>query len=704
MALILLIKKIIFKSEEKNKTKAIVLYNNQEYTLFTMFFDWLQEENSIIAYGKTQEALHYIYASACIPYLEKTLSSFKTFMIAAKISGLTANKIDLLIKKFGKDIIPIFFEENFEKLKEIPFFTEEKIIIIQKQWKSLQVYSMLHLALYQSGLSASSVKKLYKTYKEEALKKLQENPYQIIETVGYGFLTADKIAQEYGIGIDSPIRIESAISYILKKNESEGNSYLSIEHMKEALKHLLKLTLNESDLLYYLEMLEKKSHIIMLEKTYIARNILYKYESFIYLFFKNNIRIKNKIQSLSFSKKNLVEEQKKAIEGACSYQYSIITGAAGTGKSTCVGELFNILTGGGKKVLILAPTGRASQRIKELINEATSMTIHKALGIKYIQEIYRNNLYEGEMSLPYDHIIVDETSMIDAFIFYCFLKKVRKDTAITLIGDKNQLPPIGPGAIFDALIETKTIPTFTLGEIHRQEKNNTIIGAAKKIAEGSFPKISEDPRDNCYFESLQKEKLERRLISLVKNLIHQKNNLFSFQILTFLHKGIAGITTINFSIQKTLAELRNNKDEKKFFDKFFIGDKVIVTKNNYDLGIFNGEIGIIKEGDIKTITIEFTDKEIVIEETYAYLIELAYAISIHKSQGSEFPLVILLLYPEQYILLNKKSLYTGLTRGKQKVHIIGEKKCLYIALKKEYNKKNTSLIPIIKNISTKVDF
>lgn len=697
MSIIVLIKKIIFKSEEKNKLRALVLYHNSEYNLYTNFTTWMEEESSVLAYGNINEKSKQIYATTCIPYLEKNLLSFKIFIIAAKIPGLSESKIQLLIKKFGETIISIFFEEKFKRLEEIPFFTEEKVMIIEKSWKSIQTYSALHLALYQSGLSASSVKKLYKTYREESLNKLKENPYQIIETVGYGFLTADKIAQEYGIAVNATIRIESAILYLLKKNESEGKAYLSILNIEEATRILLKISLKSENLQFHLQTLEAKDKIIILENTYVATKKIYHYENFVYLFLKKNTQIKL-TQLLPFSQQTLVEEQKKAIIGACSYLYTIITGPAGTGKSTCVTELFTLLKNQGKKVLILTPTGRASQRIKELLSDATAMTIHKALGIEYIQEIYKNSSYHEEIYLSYDHIIIDESSMIDAFIFYCILKKINQNTAITLIGDKNQLPPIGPGAIFEALIETNSIPIFALKEIHRQGKNNTIIEIARKIADGRYPKIPENSIYNCYFETVKKEDLQEKLNQLTKTETPAETGILPFQILTFLHKGTAGITTINLSIQKTLCELRKKKDEKKIFEKFFIEDKVIVTKNSYELGIFNGEIGYIKEGGAKKAIVEFIDKIITFEEEHAFLLDLAYAISIHKSQGSEFHSVILLLYPEQYILLNKKSLYTGLTRGKKKVHIIGEKKTLYIALKKEYEIKQNSLIPIIKKL------
>ncbi len=698
MSIIVLIKKIIFKSEEKNKLRALVVYHNTEYTLYTNFTTWIEEGSSVLTYGTINETIKHIYTTACIPYLEKNLLSFKTFIIAAKIPGLSESKIQLLINKFGEKIISIFFEEKFERLQEIPFFSEERIIIIAKNWKLIQTYSMLHLALYQSGLSASSVKKLYKTYKEESLKKLKENPYQIIETVGYGFLTADKIAQEYGITMNAAIRIEAAILYLLKKNESEGKAYLSILSIEKATQILLKTSLTSENLLFHIKALEQRDEIILLKKTYVATKKIYLYENSVYLFLKNNKLKKSPQLLLPFYKQKLVEEQKKAIMGACSHLYTIITGPAGTGKSTCIVELFTLLTNQGKKVLILTPTGRASQRIKELLSDATVMTIHKALGIKYIQEMYKNSSYHETIYLPYDHIIIDESSMIDAFIFYCIVKKINQNTAITLIGDKNQLPPIGPGAIFEALIETNSIPIFALKEIHRQAKNNTIIEIASQIAEGVYPKIPENPIYNCYFETVKKENLQEKLTELTKAQTSPETGILPFQILTFLHKGIAGINTINLSIQKTLFELRKKKDNKKIFEKFFVGDKVIVTKNNYELGIFNGEIGYIKEGKEKKAIVEFTDKIIAFEEEHAFLLDLAYAISIHKSQGSEFNSVILLLYPEQYILLNKKSLYTGLTRGKKKVHIIGEKKTLYISLKKEYETKQNSLIPIIKKL------
>jgi exodeoxyribonuclease V alpha subunit len=693
MSIIVLIQKIIFRTNERNNMKLLVSYKNEEYYFYGTYVDWIEENISIIVYGKIDQKNKTIYSTSCIPYLERTLHSFKTFLIAAKIKILTKHKIETLIEIFGKDIISIFFEAQFEKL--IPYINEDKIRDIKNHWQIIQQYSMLHLALYQTGLSPNSVKKLYKLYKEKALEKLKENPYQIIESVGYGFITADKIAKEYGIAPTASIRIESAILYALQKNESEGKSYLEISSLSKIIQELIEISLLNNELKDHLKELEKKDLIVIIDNCSVAKKKIYIYEQYIFSFFTEN---RKKPTDKIFPQKDsvLTEEQRSAITGAHNNIYTIITGSAGTGKSTCIKTLHKELKAEGKTVLILAPTGRAAQRIKEIIEEAPSMTIHKAITMKYIEHISQDPYFHDDQYLDYDHIIIDEASMIDAFLFYCLLKKITKKTAITLLGDKNQLPPIGPGGIFESCIETELIPIFRLTIIHRQAKNNSIIEVAGKVAEGIYPKISNSSLDDCYFESIKKEELAEKITTLIKKKEFTKEGFPPFQILTFLHKGTAGITSINKLIQDILQKTRDKKENEKIGDKFFIGDKVIVTKNNYELGISNGEIGYIESENEGYITVLFDEKKIIFKEENIHLLDLAYAISIHKSQGSEFEQTILLLYPEQYIVLNKKSLYTALTRGKKKVHIIGEKKTLFIALKKEYETKNHSLIPIIQ--------
>jgi exodeoxyribonuclease V alpha subunit len=353
--------------------------------------------------------------------------------------------------------------------------------------------------------------------------------------------------------------------------------------------------------------------------------------------------------------------------------------------------LYDIQKNNNKKIIVLTPTGRASQRIKDIDCNINTMTIHKVLcsvGF-YFKEKQINHVVNN---LDYDHVIIDEASMIDSFLLYSILKVIPNYCYITFLGDACQLPPIGLGSPFNLLIKYKFISIYYLTKIFRQKNASVLLNIAKKISDGICPKISSFNEEDCVFKVVKKEYIKNTLSEYINKYYDKNNNILNFQIITFLNRGICGVNNINLFIQNYIKE-HFQSCLLLLLKKFYQYDRVVVLKNNYNLNIRNGEIGIIIDGNENELIVLFNDeKKIIFNENDIHLLQLAYAINIYKSQGSEFQNILILLYLEQYILLNKKALYTALTRAKKTAVIIGETKALYCAINNKNNcNRNTFL-------------
>lgn len=686
------IKNILYSSKFQNKITFSIDFHTISYTVFTQFHEWLTQDIEIILYGKCHCTKKIIFAESCIPVLNKNLDSFCVFLKAAKIPKLTEKKIDILKNQLQEELMTVFFSQKLTILSEYLSLNKTEIETIEQKWQEIKKYSELHLALYNKGLTAKSVRKLYKTYGENSLHIIAKNPYNIMEQIGFGFKTADKIAQEYGIKKTSSIRIEASILFIIQENEEQGSTVILKSELYEKAKILLNENLHESCFTENLSSLLFQKKITIIDDIHISSHTLFTYESYCFTFLQKEQE--NKSINFNVAQNSNTEEQIKAIIGALEHKYSGITGPAGSGKTTIIKNISDYLTEKKKKVLILSPTGRAAQRIKELYPDLLVMTIHKCLSIQYVENIIKGRPIEDEDALPYDHLIIDESSMIDSYLFYAIVKKVSKNTALTFIGDSNQLSPVGPGCIFEILLSTNHIPIFHLNTIHRQ-KNNQLLSIASDISQGAIPRLSTHQNNYCYFIPIEKNLLHEKITFFIEKYFDQETKRVNIQIISFLHRGITGIDKINILIQQVVQKIRKNIDQIKILRSFYQFDKVIVIKNNYELGVFNGEIGLIIDGSLEYAIVEFPDKTVTFKKEYSHILELGYVISVHKSQGSEFSAVMIILFMDQYLLLNRKSLYTALTRTKKEVIIIGEKKALYCSIKNNKTINKNTLFQLL---------
>jgi exodeoxyribonuclease V alpha subunit len=669
------------------KWQGSVIYNRMEYTICGPYYNWINEQIIVFAYGVIYENRQHIDLETIIPDLATQEHLFTVFLLSMKIQGLSKIKIDLLYKAFGERLYTLFFQNKFDIINTILKYENDKLAVIIKKWQEIGVYCLLHVDLIQLGLSAKSIKKVYKTYKEKSIEVIKNNPYQMIESIGFGFKTVDKIALECGIEQNNIIRIESGLLFILEENEIEGNTYLIKEILYERAFALLKIEDNKILDIAFSQLIEKK-RVINYNNKYVGKYDSYQYDLYILQFLIKNK--KNASMNLFFDDSFLSTEQKKAVIGALENKYTVITGSAGTGKSTVIKSIYQRQIENKKKVIVLTPTGRASQRIKEIDPSIETMTIYKALTRISIYKVLHNKEIEAKNYLQFDHLIIDECSMIDSKLLYVILKMTLEKTNITFLGDSFQLPPIGIGDSFSLLIEYQSIPIYYLTQIFRQRENTSLLTIAKEVAQGVYPKISSSQESDCFFKMVKKEEIYDFLTSCVDRYYNKKNNMLEIQCITFLNRGRCGVTALNIFIQKYLYQ-KYRLNQPLFIFRFYKYDKVVVLKNNYDLDVRNGEIGIVMSGDDNEIVIHFAhDKIVVFSIAQSNLLQLAYVINVYKSQGSEFENVIIFLYMEQYILLNKKALYTALTRAKQRVMILGDRKALYCAINNKNNyKRNT---------------
>lgn len=684
---IIVINKINYTSQAK--LFGTTLYNGIMYKLVCPYHSWITENTSIFGYGLINHNTKYISLETVIPNLKSQKQLFTLFLLSMNIKGLSKTKIDLLNKAFDGELYNLFFENKFDMINGILQYEDNKLNYIIHKWQEINIYCLLHIDLIKLGLSAKYIKKVYKIYKQDSIKIIKENPYQMIESIGFGFKTVDQIALEYGINKNNMMRIEQGLLYVLYENELLGSTYIEKNILYEKSKELLQINNDELLIIAFNNLIIKKKTISIANK-WIGLYSVYMSELFIFNFLQKNKN--NLTKNICLQDAILSDEQKVAVKGAIENQYSVITGSAGSGKSTVIKTIYHLQKQNNKHIIVLAPTGRASQRIKEIDESIESATIHKLLK--------QNNIYQFKNSidvhvgnyLQYDHIIIDECSMIDSVLLYILLKGMKTNTQITFIGDVSQLPPIGMGMPFTLCIEYTFIAVYYLTKIFRQNEKTTLLIVAKDISKGIYPKISSQTASDCCFKNVKKEDLYILLVDYIDKYYDKKNQKLDLQWVTFLNRGVCGVHQVNTLIQNHLHQ-KYKCDLPLLINRFYRYDKVVVLKNNYQLDIRNGEIGIVVDGNENEIVIEFEANKIVnFSVTDANILQLAYAINVYKSQGSEFKNVLILLYMEQYILLNKKALYTALTRAKQKAIIIGERKAFYCTINnKNNNKRNTFL-------------
>ncbi len=644
-------------------------------------------------YGEQFEARQALVESP------QTLQGIQLYL-RSQMQGVGAKTAKRIVETFGLDTIEVLNKTPL-RLAEIKGISKKKAHAIAEQWQNDVQTRELEIMLRGYGLSTALCLRLVRKYKTEALRMVLEHPYQLCEEFkGIGFKTADAIALKQGTPLNHPDRIKAIVSHTLKTEEQDGHCYTPEDTL---LGKTQQFSVKESELRGVIQHNIEEEQLVYLSSTNMyARPIVYHTERKIAAQIARIIqtprpKLLNAWNGLG-SDIVLNAEQSQGVRMAFEHSVSIITGGPGTGKTTTLRTITDHASNVDEQWLLAAPTGRAAKRLVEATGMEAS-TLHRLLKINEAG-IFQHN---ADNPLVCDGILVDEASMLDIWLLNALLNALPLGARLVLVGDVNQLPSVGTGQVLNDLIASSCIATTRLTRIYRQAQNSSIIQNAHRINKGTLP-ISSEQMD---FEGLRKdffiidrdtqEQTLNTILHVLKNKIPSMgyNVLEQVQVLTPMHGGILGTQNLNKQIQQML---NNNPTFLKVGDKTFrVQDRVIQLKNDYEQGIFNGDVGTIRHIENNTVYVEFDGHTPVptagslffpgcvgLTTTQLFSVDLAYAISIHKSQGSEYPVVLMALHKAHWIMLKRKLIYTGLTRAKEFCCIIGSQWALNTAVEQSH--------------------
>ncbi len=723
---------IIFRNEENGYTVMVVKNSENEEELTCVgSFPAVSQGTTIQASGIYTH--HPVYGkqfqiSSFVEKIPEDTYAMERYLGSGAIKGIGAALAARIVRRFGEDTIRIV-EEEPERLAEVKGISEKKAreIATQVTEKTEMRKAMIFLQKY--GISLNLGAKIYQKYKDSLYTVLQENPYRLAEDIsGVGFKIADEIAARIGIHADSDYRIRSGMLYTLLQASGEGHTYLPKDQLFARCAKLLGV--DESYMEKHLMDMLLDRKLVMQEKK--GEKIIYP--SQYYYLELNTARMLCELNICCPEDENIVEKriasieketgtvldemQKKAVIEAAGHGLFILTGGPGTGKTTTINAIIRFFEGEGAELRLAAPTGRAAKRMTEATGYE-AQTIHRLLELNGMPEDDRNTgavhfERNAQNPLEADVIIIDEMSMVDIHLMHSLLLAITAGTRLILVGDENQLPSVGPGNVLRDIIHSGCFPVIELTKIFRQASESDIVVNAHKINRGEPVEIHNKSRDFFFLKRYDADMIIRVVIALIQDKLPRYVNArpFEIQVLTPMRKGLLGVERLNQMLQRYLNPQDGSKKEKTLGDRLFRqGDKVMQIKNDYQMewevrgrygipvekgiGVFNGDTGILHEINefAETAEVEFEDGRFA---TYSFKqleeLELAYAITIHKSQGSEYPAVILPVLSGPQMLLNRNLLYTAVTRARKCVTVVGSEETFAEMIRNEKQQKRYSAL------------
>ncbi|MBY0529379.1 MAG: ATP-dependent RecD-like DNA helicase [Rhabdochlamydiaceae bacterium] len=618
------------------------------------------------------------------------LLGIQKYLESGMIKGIGPIYAERIVKRFGLQTLDVL-DKNPESLLDVSGIGEKRIEKIKSCWHEQRSIRDVMIFLRGHGVSPSFAQKIYKTYGDQSIQKVKTNPYRLAQEIhGIGFKTADSIAQGIGIPLDSPARIDGGISHMLWELSNEGHVCYPRGELVPIVQEALQITLAQVE--QRVDAMIKCGEIVY-EHDLIWVKPLYLAEVGIARELSRLLKERCAIRPVAVEKAipwvelllkiGLAPEQATAVGMGVKEKTLIITGGPGTGKSTITKAILSITEKITTRLVLAAPTGRAAKRMTEITGKK-AVTIHSLLEMDFKAGGFKRN---RQNPIVCDLIIIDEASMIDTQLMNHLLKAVPNEARLILIGDIDQLPSVGPGNVLKDLIQSDAIPVIQLKKIFRQAAGSRIVMNAHAINAGQFPDISFQPRSDFRFISVEEpEEVVKVILDLVKSEIPRSCHFHRFddiQVLAPMKKGLMGIENLNVLLQQNLNPCPTPLI--RMGRCFHVGDKVMQLCNNYEKEVYNGDIGKIVEIDLteQQLKVVFDGKWVVYEFLEMDELALAYAVSIHKYQGSECPCVIIPVHTSHFKMLYRNLLYTGITRGKKLVVLVGSKKALSIAVRNE---------------------
>jgi len=696
------IERITFQNQENGYTVArLKEAKKKDLTTVVGTLTTVQVGETVRCKGFWKNDLNYGFQFQVKEYEVERPSSkqgIKKYLSSGLVKGIGPAFAERIVEYYSTETLDVI-DENPDALLKVNGIGKKRLEKIKACWDEQKAIREVMIFLQGYGVSPSFAKKVFRTYQEKSIAVIKENPYQLARDIwGIGFKTADHTARKMGIPVDADIRIDSGVEYVLSELSNEGHTCYPVDSFLESAQELLQVEAPLIDnrleeiladgriIIQPLTLKEETKAFIWLKLFYICeKGIAKEWRRLL-----NNLSPLKQInipKAIAWAEKqlkiNLAPNQKTAVGQCFQEKIHIITGGPGTGKSTITNVILSIAQKLTDNILLAAPTGRAAKRMTE-ITKLEAKTIHSLLEFDFSINGFRKN---HDNPLDCDVLIVDEASMIDTVLMYNLLKAIPDHARLILVGDTDQLPSVGPGNVLKDLIESKVCPTTTLKEIFRQAANSKIITNAHAINHGKFPSITNDKDGDFFFiEREDTEAIIQLIPELVKNRLPKKygfDPLKDIQVLSPMNRGIIGTRNLNELLQKQLNP--STQPLIKMGRTFHEDDKVMQLRNNYDKEVYNGDIGRIVGIDMteQELLVDFEGNEVLYDFSDIDQLTLAYAASVHKFQGSECPCIIMPIHTTHYMMLYRNMLYTGITRGKKLVLLIGTKKAISMAVRND---------------------
>ena len=698
------INRFLFQSKDNGFAVVIINQQSQNQDIIAKgYLPGLQagQEVSVVGnwifhpkFGKQFEVQSYQIT------LPTSINGLKKYLGSGLIKGIGPVYAEKMVDHFKEDILNII-DNHPERLHEVSGIGSKKIAQIIASWQEQREISNIMVFLQDKDISNAYAIKIYKKYGQSSIAVLQENPYRLADEIwGIGFKVADQIAKKIGIAHDSLKRIKSGINYAINCTVGQGHLYVELDQLRQEVCEILSLNpaehvqhlkqafheLHAQEIIKLIKY-ENNHYVTLSQFLFTEKSIAKKINLLLNTPVVNHLNLEQIYQKLRLntSQIQLNDDQQLAIINSLKHKINIVTGGPGTGKTTLIKQLLSILDEHNLQYKLAAPTGRAAKRIQENTGKF-AVTIHRLLEFDVSTMKFVHN---EQNTLQTNFLILDEASMIDTFLMNAILKSLPTHIHLILIGDIDQLPSVGAGNILSDLINSKHVPYTKLTEIFRQAQDSLIITNAHRVNHGEFPTSqanheSTKLKDFIYIKSDDPTNLPSLLEDIIKKTL-PRYKIYPNQmaILAPMHRGTAGTQKINYDVQKLLNPQNNEKIINHNGYVYKINDRIMQLKNNYDKHVFNGDIGEITEINLadQQLTCHFDGR--VVEYEFAELDELtlAYAISIHKSQGSEYAAVIIPIFTQHFTLLQRNLLYTAITRAKKLCILIGQTRAIAMAVK-----------------------